>query len=74
LQYIGTLTIVPLVADPKMVKNIFMCNGKFLIYFFLFFACMSATTNLETPIYGAMWGVYGLLVLIEGYKFLKNTF
>ena len=74
LQYMGTLTIVPLVADPKMVKNIFMCNGKFLIYFFLFFACMSATTNLETPIYGAMWGVYGLLVLIEGYKFLKNTF
>jgi hypothetical protein len=65
-QYMCTLTLVPLLADFKMVKNIFKCNGKALVYFFLFLTCISAFANFDTTIASTVLVAY-LLVLLKGY-------
>jgi hypothetical protein len=65
-QYMCTLTLVPLLADFKMVKNIFKCNGKALVYFFLFLTCVSAFANFDTTIASTVLVAY-LLVLLKGY-------
>jgi hypothetical protein len=63
VQFIFTLTLVPLLADFKMVKNIFKCNGKSLVHFFLICTCISAFINLEDIIAGTIIGVYGMYML-----------
>lgn len=68
-QYICTLTLVPLLADFKMVKNIFKCNGKALVYFFMVLTCISAFANLDSIIAGTIVGVFGLFML---YKLIKT--
>lgn len=68
-QYMCTLTLVPLLADFKMVKNIFKCNGKALVHFFLICTCISAIINLEDIIAWTIVGVYGAYML---YNFVKT--
>ena len=68
-QYMCTLTLVPLLADFKMVQTIFKCNGKALVHFFLICTCISAIINLEGIIAGTIVGVYGLYML---YKLIKT--
>jgi len=65
-QYMFTFTLVPLLADFKMVKNIFKCNGKSLLYFFLFLTCISAFSNFDNVIAGTILAAY-IVVLIKGY-------
>ena len=67
-QYMCTLTLVPLLADFKMVKTIFKCNGKALVHFFLICTCISALINLEDIIAWTIVGVYGAYML---YKLVK---
>jgi hypothetical protein len=67
-QYMCTLTFVPLLADFKMVQNIFKCNGNSLIYFFMFLTCISAFANLEGIIAGTIVGVYGVYILYKVFK------
>lgn len=65
-QYIATLLFVPLLADFKLVKKIFICNGKSLLYFFLFLTCTSAYSNFDNTTATTMLVLY-ILVLIKGY-------
>ena len=67
-QFMCTLTLVPLLADFKMVKNIFKCNGYALVHFFLICTCISAIIHLEDIIAWTIVGVYGLYML---YKLVK---
>lgn len=69
VQFIFTLTLVPLLADFKMVKNIFKCNGTSLVHFFLICTCISAFINLEDIIAGTIVGFYGVYML---YKLIKK--
>jgi hypothetical protein len=65
-QYMCTLLFVPLLADAKMVKNIFKCNGKSLMYFFLFLTCASAFANFDNTIAITVLVMY-IIILITGY-------
>jgi len=67
-QYLCTLTFVPLLADFKMVKNIFKCNGHSLVHFFLIFTCISAFMNLDPIIAGTITGTYGVYVIYTLFK------
>lgn len=67
-QFMCTLTLVPLLADFKMVKNIFKCNGNALLHFFLICTCISAIIHLEDIIAWSIVGVYGVYML---YKLIK---
>ena len=67
-QYMCTLTLVPLLADFKMVQNIFKCNGNSLIYFFMFLTCLSAFANLDGIIAGTIVGTYVVYILYKVFK------
>ena len=66
IQYIATLLLVPILADYKMVKNIFKCNGKALVYFFLFLTCTSAFANFDNTISITILVAY-IAILVTGY-------
>jgi hypothetical protein len=63
LQYLGMLTVLPLIADFNKIKKIISCNVKSLSFLFGLLLCGSAVTYLDNTIAITMFVSFILMTI-----------